>query len=74
VTPPSTPPALEVLHRDATLVAVYKSAGLVVHRTALAPDADPLLDGTVTSQNPAGGAKVAFGTVVTLTVSRFDCS
>ena len=43
MTPPSTPPALEVLHRDATLVAVYKSAGLVVHRTALAPDADPLL-------------------------------
>lgn len=38
-----TTPALQVLHRDATLVAVHKPAGLVVHRTALAPDADPLL-------------------------------
>lgn len=48
--------------------------GVAEQCTVLAPDADPLLDGTVTSQNPAGGAKVAFGTVVTLTVSRFDCS
>lgn len=34
---------LRILYRDATLVAVHKPAGLVVHRTALAPAADPLL-------------------------------
>ena len=34
---------IRILHRDATFVAVHKPAGLVVHRTALAPEADPLL-------------------------------
>jgi len=49
-------------------------AGVAEQCTVLAPDADPQLDDIVTNQNPAGGAKVPFGTVVTLTVSRFDCS
>lgn len=34
---------IRILYRDATFVAVHKPAGLVVHRTTLAPEADPLL-------------------------------
>lgn len=42
--------------------------------TALPADSDPALDDKVTAQNPAAGTTVPFGTSVTLTVARLDCS
>ena len=40
----------------------------------LPDDSEPELDDIVTAQNPAAGSVVSFGTTVTLTVARLDCS
>ncbi len=60
----------------ATAESTLNDAGFAIVNEAcfeLEPDADPLLDGIVTAQNPAAGSKVKYETAVTLTVSKFAC-
>jgi membrane peptidoglycan carboxypeptidase len=59
-----------------TAETTLADAGFVIVSEAcreLLPGDDPLLDGIVTEQNPAGGSKIKYETAITLTVSRLVC-
>jgi serine/threonine-protein kinase len=68
---PSTAAVPDVTTQDVTIArATLESAGFRV-REVLEDTDDPSFDGIVTSQDPAGGAQAAPGSLVTLFVGRF---
>jgi serine/threonine-protein kinase len=68
---PSTAAVPDVTTQDVTIArATLENAGFRVQEV-LEDTTDPTFDGIVTSQDPAGGAQAAPGSLVTLFVGRF---